>query len=244
MENKVYDKEINPIELVEVLKKIENKLQSQRNDINQIFNLVQDTRKTINEKFTQATKDEVKNGEVNGENILIIVEKKYKELIQKYTKNNMFFENIDYKAVSNEFFEFILNEIKRNFKTTNIEIVSQNDTNETQEIQETQNQEQNKIVIDEAIDEKEELLDKLQAKNQELEDKNKRIAELEEQLKRESKVRSRIIEPKKEIEREKENMPDKKRQWFESKERQERILDKNNRSKVEILNIEGNSDGK
>ena len=156
----------------------------------------------------------------------------------------MFFENIDYKAVSNEFFEFILNEIKRNFKTTNIEIVSQNDTNETQEIQETQNQEQNKIVIDEAIDEKEELLDKLQAKNQELEDKNKRIAELEEQLKRESKVRSRIIEPKKEIEREKENMPDKKRQWFESKERQERILDKNNRSKVEILNIEGNSDGK
>ena len=130
---------------------------------------MQDTRKTINEKFTQATKDEVKNGEVNGENILIIVEKKYKELIQKYTKNNMFFENIDYKAVSNEFFEFILNEIKRNFKTTNIEIVSQNDTNETQEIQETQNQEQNKIVIDEAIDEKEELLDKLQAKNQELE---------------------------------------------------------------------------
>lgn len=241
MENKVYDKEINPIELVEVLKKIENKLQSQRNDINQIFNLVQDTRKTINEKFTQATKDEVKNDEVNGENILIIVEKKYKELIQKYTKNNMFFENIDYKAVSNEFFEFILNEIKRNFKTTNTEIVSQNDTNETQE---TQNQEQNKIVIDEAIDEKQELLDKLQAKNQELEDKNKRIAELEEQLKRESKVRSRIIEPKKEIEREKEKMPDKKREWFESKERQERILDKNNRSKVEILNIEGNSDGK
>ncbi|WP_096025402.1 hypothetical protein [Campylobacter lanienae] len=244
MENKVYDKEINPIELVEVLKKIENKLQSQRNDINQIFNLVQDTRKTINEKFTQAIKDEVKNDEVNGENILIIVEKKYKELIQKYTKNNMFFENIDYKAVSNEFFEFILNEIKRNFKTTNIEIVSQNDTNETQETQETQNQEQNKIVIDEAIDEKQELLDKLQAKNQELEDKNKRIAELEEQLKRESKVRSRIIEPKKEIEREKEKMPDKKREWFESKERQERILDKNNRSKVEILNIEGNSDGK
>ena len=249
MENKVYDKEINPIELVEVLKKIENKLQSQRNDINQIFNLVQDTRKTINEKFTQATKDEVKN-ELNGEDILVIVEKKYKELIQKYTKNNMFFENIDYKAVSNEFFEFILNEIKRNFKTTNIEIVSQNDTNETQEAQETQetqktqNQEQNKIVIDEAIDEKQELLDKLQAKNQELEDKNKRIAELEEQLKRESKVRSRIIEPKKEIEREKEKMPDKKREWFESKERQERILDKNNRSKVEILNIEGNSDGK
>lgn len=240
MENKVYDKEINPIELVEVLKKIENKLQSQRNDINQIFNLVQDTRKTINEKFTQATKDEVEN-ELNGENILIIVEKKYKELIQKYTKNNMFFENIDYKAVSNEFFEFILNEIKRNFKTTNIEIVFQNDTNETQE---TQNQEQNKIVINEAIDEKQELLDKLQAKNQELEDKNKRIAELEEQLKRESKVRSRIIEPKKEIEREKEKMPDKKREWFESKERQERILDKNNRSKVEILNIEGNSDGK
>ena len=241
MENKIYSEEINPTELVEVLKKIENKLQSQRNDINQIFNLLQDTRKIISEKSTQATKDEVKNGEVNGENILIIVEKKYKELIQKYTKNNMFFENIDYKAVSNEFFEFILNEIKRNFKTTNIEIVSQNDTNETQE---TQNQEQNKIVIDEAIDEKQELLDKLQAKNQELEDKNKRIAELEDQLKRESKVRNRIIEPKKEIESEKEKMPDKKREWFESKERQERILDKNNRSKVEILNIEGNSDGK
>ena len=52
----------------------------------------------------------------------------------------MFFENIDYKAVSNEFFEFILNEIKRNFKTTNIEIVSENDTNETQEIQEKRNE--------------------------------------------------------------------------------------------------------
>ena len=243
MENKIYSEEINPTELVEVLKKIENKLQSQRNDINQIFNLLQDTRKIISEKSTQATKDEVEN-KLNGENILIIVEKKYKELIQKYTKNNMFFENTDYKAVSNEFFEFILNEVKRNSKTTNTEIVSQNDTNETQETQETQNQEQNKIVIDEAIDEKQELLDKLQAQNQELEDKNKRITELEEQLKRESKIRNRIIEPKKEIEREKEKMPDKKREWFESKERQERILDKNNRSKVEILNIEGNSDGK
>ncbi|WP_096022120.1 hypothetical protein [Campylobacter lanienae] len=239
MENKVYDKEINPIELVEVLKKIENKLQSQRNDINQIFNLCQDTIKTINEKSTQATKDEVKN-ELNWEEILIIVEKKHKELIQKYTKNVLFFENTDYKAVLNEFFEFILNEIKRNFQVTNTEIVSQNETNETQE---TQNQEQN-IAIDKTINEKQELLDKLETKNQELEDKNKRIAELEEQLKKESKVRNRIIESRKEIEREKENMPDKKRQWLESKERQERILDKNNRSKIEILNIEGSSDGK
>ncbi|MBK3487549.1 hypothetical protein JF116_09165 [Campylobacter fetus subsp. venerealis] len=265
MENKVYDKEINPIELVEVLKKIEQKLQSQRGDINYIFNLLQDTIKTISkkstinvdgsqnivitqdkiktisEKSTQATKDKVEN-ELNREEILIIVEKKHKELIQKYTKNVLFFENTDYKAVSNEFAEFILNEIKRNSKTTNTEVMSQNEINQTQE---TQTQEQNdKIVIDEAINEKQELLDKLEAKNQEIEDKNKRIAELEEQLKMESKVRNRIIESKKEIEREKENMPDKKRQWLENKEKQERILDKNYRSKVEILDIQGSFDGK
>ncbi|WP_145916505.1 hypothetical protein [Campylobacter fetus] len=236
MENKVYDKEINPIELVEVLKKIENKLQSQRNDINQMFNLLQDTIKTISEKSAQATKDEVEN-ELNGEEILIIVEKKHKELIQKHTKNVLFFENTDYKAVSNEFAEFILNEIKRNSKTTNTEVMSQNEINQTQE-------QNNNIVIDEAIDEKQELLDKLEAKNQEIEDKNKRIAELEEQLKRESKTRNRIIEARKEIEREKENMPDKKRQWLESKEKQERILDKANSNKVEILDIKGVSDGK
>ncbi len=241
MENKVYDKEINPIELVEVLKKIENKLQSQRNDINQMFNLFQDTIKTISEKSTQATKDEVKN-ESNVVKILIIVEKKHKELIQKYTKNLLFFENTDYKAVSNEFLEFILNEIKRNFKSTNTEVMSQNEINQTQE---TQNQEQNnKIVIDEVINEKKELLDKLQAKNQEIEDKNKRIAELEKYLKRDSKTRNRIIEARKEIEMKQEKMPDKKRQWLESKERQERILDKANSNKVEILDIEGSSDGK
>ncbi|KAA3682597.1 hypothetical protein E3U40_10145 [Campylobacter fetus subsp. venerealis] len=236
MENKVYDKEINPIELVEVLKKIENKLQSQRNDINQMFNLLQDTIKTISEKSAQATKDEVEN-ELNGEEILIIVEKKHKELVQKYTKNVLFFENTDYKAVSNEFAEFILNEIKRNSKTTNTEVMSQNEINQTQE-------QNNNIVIDEAIDEKQELLDKLEAKNQEIEDKNKRIAELEKYLKRESKTRNRIIEARKEIEREKENMPDKKRQWLESKEKQERILDKANSNKVEILDIKGVSDGK
>ncbi|TWO30689.1 hypothetical protein [Campylobacter hyointestinalis] len=241
MENKVYDKEINPIELVEVLRKIENKLQSQRNDINQMFNLFQDTIKTISEKSTQATKDEVKN-ESNVVKILIIVEKKHKELIQKYTKNLLFFENTDYKAVSNEFLEFILNEIKRNFKSTNTEVMSQNEINQTQE---TQNQEQNnKIVIDEVINEKKELLDKLQARNQEIEDKNKRIAELEKYLKRDSKTRNRIIEARKEIEMKQEKMPDKKRQWLESKERQERILDKANSNKVEILDIEGSSDGK
>lgn len=242
MENKVYDKEINPIELVEVLKKIENKLQSQRNDINQMFNLLQDTIKTISEKSTQATKDKVEN-ELNREEILIIVEKKHKELIQKYTKNVLFFENTDYKAVSNEFAEFILNEIKRNSKTTNTEVMSQNEINQTQE---TQTQEQNNnIVIDEAINEKQELLDKLEAKNQEIEDKNKRIAELEEQLKRDSKTINRIIiESRKGIERKQENMPDEKRQWLESKEKQERILDKSNNRKVEILDMKGISDGK
>ncbi len=240
-DNKIYDIEINPKELIEVLKKIENKLQSQRNDINQMFNLFQDTIKTISEKSTQATKDEVKN-ESNVVKILIIVEKKHKELIQKYTKNLLFFENTDYKAVSNEFLEFILNEIKRNFKSTNTEVMSQNEINQTQE---TQNQEQNnKIVIDEVINEKKELLDKLQAKNQEIEDKNKRIAELEKYLKRDSKTRNRIIEARKEIEMKQEKMPDKKRQWLESKERQERILDKANSNKVEILDIEGSSDGK
>ncbi|WP_162776196.1 hypothetical protein, partial [Escherichia coli] len=120
-----------------------------------------------------ATKDEVKN-ELNVVKILTIVEEKHKELVQKYTKNVLFFENTDYKAVLNEFFEFILNEIKRNFQVANTEVMSQNEINQTQE---TQNQEQNnKIVIDEVINEKKELLDKLQAKNQEIEDKNKRIA--------------------------------------------------------------------
>ncbi|WP_096022119.1 hypothetical protein [Campylobacter lanienae] len=64
MENKVYGIEINPKELVEVLKKIENKLQSQRNDINVISQSVRTLQvdyKDFKRESNELMRDQIRN---------------------------------------------------------------------------------------------------------------------------------------------------------------------------------------
>lgn len=62
--NKIYDIQINPTELVEVLKKIEQKLQNQRNDINvisQSLKALQMNYKDFKRESTEVMRDQIRN---------------------------------------------------------------------------------------------------------------------------------------------------------------------------------------
>ncbi|MBK3487548.1 hypothetical protein JF116_09160 [Campylobacter fetus subsp. venerealis] len=62
--NKIYDIQINTIELVEVLKKIEQKLQNQRNDINvisQSLKALQMNYKDFKRESTEVMRDQIRN---------------------------------------------------------------------------------------------------------------------------------------------------------------------------------------
>ncbi|TWO30688.1 hypothetical protein [Campylobacter hyointestinalis] len=63
-DNKIYDIEINPKELVEVLKKMENKFQNQRNDINVISQSLQSLQmnyKDFKRESNELMRDQIKN---------------------------------------------------------------------------------------------------------------------------------------------------------------------------------------
>ncbi|KAA3682596.1 hypothetical protein E3U40_10140 [Campylobacter fetus subsp. venerealis] len=63
-ENKIYDIEVNPIELLEVLKKMEIKFQSQRNDINvisQSLKSLQINYKDFKRESNEVMRDQIKN---------------------------------------------------------------------------------------------------------------------------------------------------------------------------------------
>lgn len=281
MENKIYGEEINPIQLVEVLKKMETKFQTQRNDINVIFNLLENSILTQN-KFLSQYKDknqeteEMPKEEINkvalineiileNNNIITsmmqeiedtknlnqiktisnIIEQKYQELIQKHTTNLLFYNSINYKSVSNEFFEFIQNIVKENFKIFNTkDIIFENqeeqpqESNQAQEVQETQDKKQDtkemsKEEIDkinEIMSEKEKLLEQIKNKDQEIINKDKKIKEFERKLNLENKKEAK---PKTKVEI-----------WEEQKARQQRTLNRAERNKVEILEIGSLSNGK
>ncbi|WP_086247746.1 hypothetical protein [Campylobacter vicugnae] len=287
MENKIYSEEINPTELVEVLKKVETKFQIQRKDINTIFNLVENSILTQN-KFLSQYKDENQETEkmpkeeidkvasineiilennniINSmiqkiedtknlnqiETISNIIEQKYQELIQKHTTNLLFYNSINYKSVSNEFFEFIQSIVKENFKIINTkDIIFENqeeqpqelnqvqEVQEVQEAQETQDKKQDtkempKEEIDkinEIMSEKEKLLEQIKNKDQEIINKDKKIKEFERKLNLENK---------------KEAKPKTKTEiWEEQKARQQRNLNRVERNKVEILEIGSLNNGK
>lgn len=281
MENKIYGKEINPIELVEVLRKVETKFQIQRKDINTIFDLVENSiltqnkflsqYKDKNQEIEEMPKEEIDKvasiNEIILENNKIInsmikeiedtknlnqiktisniIEQKYQELIQKHTTNLLFYNNINYKSVSNEFFEFIQNIVKENFKIFNTkEIIFENqgeqpqESNQAQEVQEVQDKKQDtkempKEEIDkinEIMSEKEKLLEQIKNKDQEIINKDKKIKEFEKKLNLENK---KEVKPKTKIEI-----------WEEQKARQQRTLNRAERNKVEILEIGSLSNGK
>lgn len=278
MENKIYGKEINPIELVEVLRKVETKFQIQRKDINTIFNLVENSILTQN-KFLSQYKDKNQETEempkeeidkvasineiiLENNNIINsmikeiedtknlnqiktisnIIEQKYQELIQKHTTNLLFYNSINYKSVSNEFFEFIQNIVKENFKIFNTkEIIFDNqaeqpqESNQAQEAQdkkqETEEMPKEEIdKINEIMSEKEKLLEQIENKNQEIINKDKKIKEFERKLNLENK---------------KEAKPKTKAEiWEEQKARQQRTLNRAERNRVEILEIGSLGNGK
>ena len=288
MENKIYGKEINPIELVEVLRKVETKFQIQRKDINTIFDLVENSiltqnkflsqYKDKNQEIEEMPKEEIDKvasiNEIILENNKIInsmikeiedtknlnqiktisniIEQKYQELIQKHTTNLLFYNNINYKSVSNEFFEFIQNIVKENFKIFNTkEIIFENQgeqpqesnqAQEAQEVQEVQDKKQDtkempkempKEEIDkinEIMSEKEKLLEQIKNKDQEIINKDKKIKEFEKKLNLENKKEAK---PKTKIEI-----------WEEQKARQQRTLNRAERNKVEILEIGSLGNGK
>ncbi|WP_162776185.1 hypothetical protein, partial [Escherichia coli] len=63
-DNKIYDIEINPKELIEVLKKMENKFQNQRNDINVISQSLQSLQmnyKDFKRESNELMRDQIKN---------------------------------------------------------------------------------------------------------------------------------------------------------------------------------------
>ncbi|WP_086290008.1 MULTISPECIES: hypothetical protein [Campylobacter] len=63
-DNKIYDIEINPKELIEVLKKMENKFQSQRNDINvisQSLKSLQMNYRDFKRESTEVMRDQIRN---------------------------------------------------------------------------------------------------------------------------------------------------------------------------------------
>lgn len=288
MENKIYSEEINPIELVEVLKKVETKFQIQRKDINTIFDLVENSILTQN-KFLSQYKDknqeteEMPKEEIDKvasineiilennniinlmiqkiedtknlnqiETISNIIEQKYQELIQKHTTNLLFYNSINYKSVSNEFFEFIQNIVKENFKIINTKDIifenqgeqsqESNQAQEAQEVQEAQDKKQDtkempkempKEEIDkinEIMSEKEKLLEQIKNKDQEIINKDKKIKEIEKKLQLENKKEAK---PKTKVEI-----------WEEQKARQQRNLNRVERNKVEILEIGSLNNGK
>lgn len=278
MENKIYSEEINPIELVEVLKKVETKFQIQRKDINTIFDLVENSILTQNKFLSQykdknqeteeMPKEEIdkvasineiileNNNIINSmiqkiedtknlnqiETISNIIEQKYQELIQKHTTNLLFYNSINYKSVSNEFFEFIQSIVKENFKIFNTkDIIFENQEEQPQEsnqVQEVQDKKQDtkempKEEIDkinEIMSEKEKLLEQIKDKNQEIINKDKKIKEFERKLNLENKKEAK---PKTKVEI-----------WEEQKARQQRNLNRVERNKVEILEIGSLNNGK
>ena len=278
MENKIYSEEINPTELVEVLKKVETKFQIQRKDINTIFDLVENSILTQNKFLSQykdknqeteeMPKEEIdkvasineiileNNNIINSmiqkiedtknlnqiETISNIIEQKYQELIQKHTTNLLFYNSINYKSVSNEFFEFIQSIVKENFKIFNTkDIIFENQEEQPQEsnqVQEVQDKKQDtkempKEEIDkinEIMSEKEKLLEQIKNKDQEIINKDKKIKEYERKFNLENK---------------KEAKPKTKTEiWEEQKARQQRNLNRVERNKVEILEIGSLNNGK
>lgn len=110
MENKIYDIEINPTELLEVLRKMESKFQSQRNDINVISQslkvlqidykdfkkesneVMRDQIRNLDNIFNEIYKpvDEIENYQIKGEKNIIIKREKneYNNVIKELLKSD------------------------------------------------------------------------------------------------------------------------------------------------------------
>lgn len=86
-DNKIYDIEINPKELIEVLKKMENKFQSQRNDINVIARSLQSLRINF-EIYKKENKTIFEEEEMENDNEALSIKQKIEREIENLDKVN------------------------------------------------------------------------------------------------------------------------------------------------------------